>query len=110
MEIALLISLLLLSALAIYQTKVLRETTKERNELQSRVSDIEDGVDRELKEKRETISKLKKEIEELHKKAQYIKVDQVELNKEYEYLKERNSKLEHSIHHLEDRLRSGEKS
>jgi len=105
-----LILFLAILVFALYQTKTLQEVKKERDALKKRIEDIEDGTDEELKSKRETIVKLKKEIEELYKRVEYIKMDQVELNKEYEYLKERNSQLENAIHNREDILRRGDKS
>jgi cell division protein FtsB len=99
-----LVLIAILSLLLIYQTKLFRDVSKERDSLKKRVEDIEGDIDSELKSKREQISKLNREIEELHNRAAYIKVDQLELNKEYEYLQSRNRKLEEAVHSLEDRV------
>ncbi len=104
MDIFSLVLIAILSLLLIYQTKLFRDVSKERDSLKKRVEDIEGDIDSELKSKREQISKLNREIEELHNRAAYIKVDQLELNKEYEYLQSRNRKLEEAVHSLEDRV------
>jgi peptidoglycan hydrolase CwlO-like protein len=103
-DILSLVLIAIMSLLLIYQTKLFRDVSKERDSLKKRVEDIEGDIDSELKSKREQISKLNREIEELHNRAAYIKVDQLELNKEYEYLQSRNRKLEEAVHSLEDRV------
>jgi cupin superfamily acireductone dioxygenase involved in methionine salvage len=102
MEISLLILSLILSIVLIYQTKILREISKDREFLKKRVSDIEENIDDEVEKKRARVLELKREIEELQKRANYIEADQIELNREYEYLQERNRKLEQSIISVEE--------
>lgn len=88
-----------------YQYRNLQTLQQEKEKLEKKIQEIEDGLNSEIEEKRERISQLNRQIEELHQRAEFIKLDQIELNREYEYLQERNRKLEETINSLEDRIR-----
>jgi predicted nucleic acid-binding Zn-ribbon protein len=104
MDLLLLVLVLVLALFLIYQTKVLRGSSREKLELEKRLSDIENGLDFDIEKKRETLKSLQVEIDSLKDREAYIKADQVELNKEYEYLKERNRSLEQSIISIEEMI------